>query len=136
MSVKYLKNKSLCPLPFAGAIINTDGSVYCCSISKDCLGNVNKHPLEHILKTSTKLKQIKRDMLDNKYPSNCVECYTKEKYNKNLNFDNISNRLYHIKTLKSKPFKLYEDLSLFEMQQIDLRWRNTCNRCHRIKWYS
>lgn len=127
MSVKYLKNNSLCPLPFAGAIINTDGSVYCCSISKDCLGNVNDKPLETILKTSTKLQEIKQDMLDNKYPSNCIECYQKEKYNKNLNFENISNRLYHIKTLKSKPFKLYGDPSIFELQQIDLRWRNTCN---------
>lgn len=127
MSVKYLKNNSLCPLPFAGAIINTDGSVYCCSISKDCLGNVNDQPLETILKTSTKLKEIKQGMLDNKYPSNCIECYQKEKYNKNLNFENISNRLYHIKTLKSKPFKLYDDPSIFELQQIDLRWRNTCN---------
>ena len=79
MSVKYLKNKSLCPLPFAGAIINTDGSVYCCSISKDCLGNVNDNSLDHILTNSKKLKQIRRDMLDDKYPSNCVECYQKEK---------------------------------------------------------
>lgn len=127
MSVKYLKNKSLCPLPFAGAIINTDGSVYCCSISKDCLGNVNDNSLDHILTNSKKLKQIRRDMLEDKYPSNCVECYEKEKYNKNLNFENISNRLYHIKTLKTRPFKLYKDEHNFELQQIDLRWRNTCN---------
>jgi radical SAM protein with 4Fe4S-binding SPASM domain len=127
MSVKYLKNNSLCPLPFAGAIVNTDGDVQCCSISKESLGNVNDNTLEHILNTSEKLKEIKNDMLENKYPYNCSDCYQKEKYNKDLNFENISNRLYHIKTLKAKPFKLYEDPSIHELQQIDLRWRNTCN---------
>ena len=127
MSVKYLKNNSLCPLPFAGAIVNTDGTVQCCSISKETLGNVNEQTLEQIIKTSKKLKQIRKEMLENKYPYNCSDCYQKEKYNKSLNFENISNRLYHIKTLKDKPFKLYENEHNFELQQIDLRWRNTCN---------
>ena len=62
MSSSFLKNKSLCPLPFAGAIVNTDGSVQCCSISKEYLGNVNKQSLNDILTTSPKLKQIRRDM--------------------------------------------------------------------------
>ena len=127
MTANYLKHKSLCPLPFAGAIVNTDGSVRCCSVSKEKLGNVKEKPLEEILKNNTKLKQIRRDMLDNKFPYNCTFCYTKEKYNKTLTFENISNRLYHIKTLGASPFKLYENEHQFELQQIDLRWRNTCN---------
>lgn len=127
MSANYLKNRSLCPLPFAGAIVNTNGNVQCCSISKEYLGNVKENSLEYILNNSKKLKKIRRDMLDNKFPKNCNDCYEKEKYNKNLNFDNISNRLYHIKTLKDNPFKLYKNEHQFELQQIDLRWRNTCN---------
>jgi radical SAM protein with 4Fe4S-binding SPASM domain len=127
MSSFYLKNKSLCPLPFTGAIVNTDGSVQCCSISKENLGNVNEKPLEEILTSSKKLKKIRRDMLDNKFPMNCSDCYEKEKYHTNLNLENISNRLYHIKILKEAPFKLYKDQHQFELQQIDLRWRNTCN---------
>ena len=127
MSANYLKNKSLCPLPFVGAIVNTDGSVQCCSISKDFLGNVKEDSLEHILKHSKARKKIQRAMLQNKFPENCNDCYKKEKFNKNLNFDNISNRLYHVKTLKNSPFKIYNDDNLFELQQIDLRWRNTCN---------
>ena len=127
MSANYLKNKSLCPLPFVGAIVNTDGSVQCCSISKDFLGNVKEDSLEHILKHSKARKKIQRAMLQNKFPENCNDCYKKEKFNKNLNFDNISNRLYHVKTLKNSPFKIYNDANLFELQQIDLRWRNTCN---------
>ncbi len=127
MSSSFLKNKSLCPLPFAGAIVNTDGSVQCCSISKEFLGNVNKQSLQEILTTSPKLKQIRRDMLDNKFPKNCSDCYVKEQHHKTTNFDNISNRLYHIKILKDSPFKLYKDEHKFELQQMDLRWRNTCN---------
>ena len=127
MSANYLKNKSLCPLPFVGAIVNTAGSVQCCSISKDFLGNVKEDSLEHILNHSEARKKIQRAMLQNKFPENCNDCYKKEKFNKNLNFDNISNRLYHVKTLKNSPFKIYNNDNLFELQQIDLRWRNTCN---------
>ena len=127
MSSRFLKNKSLCPLPFTGAIVNTDGSVQCCSISKEYLGNVNKESLQKILTTSPKLKQIRRDMLDDKFPNNCIDCYSKEKHHKTTSFDNISNRLYHIKILKDSPFKLYKDEHKFELQQMDLRWRNTCN---------
>lgn len=127
MSSNYLKNKSLCPLPFTGAIVNTSGEVRCCSISKEKLGNVNDEPLENILLKSDKLKQIRREMLANKWPSNCSECYLKEKHHKNLNLENVSNRLYHIKILKDAPFELYKDENHFKLQQIDLRWRNTCN---------
>ena len=127
MSSNYLKNKSLCPLPFAGAIVNTDGTVLCCSISKEYLGNVNEKPLEEILTTSKKLKKIRRDMLDNKFPHNCSDCYKKEQHHTSTNLENISNRLYHIKILKDSPFKLYKDEHQFELQQMDLRWRNTCN---------
>ncbi len=127
MSSKFLKNKSLCPLPFAGAIVNTDGSVQCCSISKETLGNVNEMSLEKILKTSDKLKKIRREMLDNKFPHNCSECYSKESHHTSLDLENISNRLYHMKILKDSPFKLYKDEHQFELQKMDLRWRNTCN---------
>ena len=127
MSSKFLKNKSLCPLPFAGAIVGPDGDVQCCSISKDFLGNVNDKPLEEILATSEKLKEIKREMLEGKFPNNCSDCYKKEEHHKTTNFENVSNRLYHIKVLKDAPFKLYENEDKFELQQVDLRWRNTCN---------
>ena len=74
MSSKFLKNKSLCPLPFAGAIVDTDGTVKCCSISKESLGNVKDKSLKTILNHSQKLKQIRRDMLQNKFPYNCTDC--------------------------------------------------------------
>jgi MoaA/NifB/PqqE/SkfB family radical SAM enzyme len=107
--------------------VNTDGTVQCCSISKEEIGNVNQNSLEDILKNSEKLKQIRREMLDNKFPYNCGDCYQKEQHHTKTNLENISNRLYHIKILKDSPFKLYKDEHQFELQQMDLRWRNTCN---------
>ena len=88
---------------------------------------MNEQPLEQILTSSEKLKEIRRDMLNNNFPKNCTDCYKKEKFLKNIDLENISNRLYHIKILKDAPFKLYKDEYQFELQQIDLRWRNTCN---------
>jgi len=126
MSSKLLKNKSLCPLPFAGLYINPNGNVKCCSISKDILGNIHKDSIENMTKGDV-VKKIRREMLDNKFPTNCTECYEKEKVMKGINLNNISNRLYHVGKLGTAPMKLYNNENNFELQQLDVRWRNTCN---------
>ena len=123
---KYFKNKSLCPLPFAGLYIEPSGDVKCCSISKQTLGNIHTQSIEDLINGET-VKSIRRDMLEEKFPSNCNECYEKEKNFKSINFNQISNRLYHIGKLGTAPIKLYEDENNFELQQLDVRWRNTCN---------
>tara|TARA_B100001769_G_scaffold264251_1_gene248289 strand:- start:226 stop:1377 length:1152 start_codon:yes stop_codon:yes gene_type:complete len=123
---KYFKNKSLCPLPFAGLYIEPSGDVKCCSISKQTLGNIHTQSIEDLINGET-VKSIRRDMLEEKFPSNCNECYEKERNFKSINFNQISNRLYHIGKLGTAPIKLYEDENNFELQQLDVRWRNTCN---------
>jgi radical SAM protein with 4Fe4S-binding SPASM domain len=123
---KYIKNKSLCPLPFAGLYIEPSGNVKCCSISKKTLGNIHSQSIAELVNGET-VKKIRRDMLDEKFPNNCSECYEKEKNFKSINFNKISNRLYHIGKLGTSPMKLYEDENNFELQQLDIRWRNTCN---------
>jgi len=126
MSSKFLKNKSLCPLPFAGLYIKPNGNVKCCSISKDILGNIHKDSIENMTKGDV-VKKIRREMLDNKFPTNCTECYEKEKVMKGINLNKISNRLYHVGKLGTAPMKLYNNENNFELQQLDVRWRNTCN---------
>jgi|TARA_R110001592_G_scaffold296413_1_gene566816 radical SAM protein with 4Fe4S-binding SPASM domain len=123
---KYIKNKSLCPLPFAGLYIEPNGSVRCCSISKERLGNIHKDKITDMIQGDT-VRKIRRQMLDEQFPSNCAECYDREKSHTNINFNNISNRLYHFGKLGTAPMKLYEDENNFELQQLDVRWRNTCN---------
>ena len=123
---KYIKNKSLCPLPFAGLYVEPSGDVRCCSISKKKLGNIHSQSIENIVNGDA-IKSIRRDMLDEKFPSNCSECYKKEEGMTNINFKEISNRLYHVGKLGGSPMKLYKDENNFELQQLDVRWRNTCN---------
>jgi len=123
---KHIKNKSLCPLPFAGLYIEPAGDVKCCSISKETLGNIHNESIENMINGDT-VKKIRREMLQEKFPSNCAECYQKEEGMKNINFNQISNRLYHMGKLGNSPTKLYEDEHHFELQQLDVRWRNTCN---------
>ena len=67
MSSNYLKNKSLCPLPFAGAIVHPDGSVQCCSISKEKLGNVNDQPLNEILSNSKKFERCSYEFIKRRF---------------------------------------------------------------------
>lgn len=126
MSSKFLKNKSLCPLPFAGLYIEPEGNVKCCSISKETLGNIHTDSIEHIVNGEIVTK-IRKDMLDEKFPANCTECYKKEEGMTSINFNQISNRLYHVGKLGVTPMKLYDDENNFELQQLDVRWRNTCN---------
>lgn len=123
---KYVKNKSLCPLPFAGLYIDPNGTVRCCSISKERLGNIHHDKITDIVQGET-VKNIRKQMLDEKFPSNCSECYEREKNYTDINFKNISNRLYHVGKLGTAPMKLYESEDNFELQQLDVRWRNTCN---------
>jgi radical SAM protein with 4Fe4S-binding SPASM domain len=123
---KYIKNKSLCPLPFAGLYVEPNGNVRCCSISKKKLGNIHSQSIENIVNGDV-IKSIRKDMLDEKFPSNCSECYKKEEGMTNINFKEISNRLYHVGKLGVSPIKLYKNENNFELQQLDVRWRNTCN---------
>ena len=46
---KYIKNKSLCPLPFAGLYIEPSGNVKCCSISKKTLGNIHSQSIAELV---------------------------------------------------------------------------------------
>ena len=123
---EYIKNKSLCPLAFAGLYIEPNGNVRFCSISKEVLGNTHQESIESMVNGST-AKKIRKEMLQEKFPSNCVECYKKEQGMKGINFNQISNRLYHVGKLGISPIKLYNDENNFELQQLDVRWRNTCN---------
>ena len=49
----FIKNKSLCPLPFAGLYIQPNGNVKCCSISQEVLGNTHNESIESITQSKT-----------------------------------------------------------------------------------
>lgn len=122
---EILTNKSFCPLPWTGFIIQQNGDVKNCVLSKEIIGNIDAHPIEEILIGEKNIK-IKKDMLANKSPASCVGCYQLEK-NKN-NFDIISQRIYYIKELRSVDPALYDQITNFNLHTVDIRWTNQCNQ--------
>ena len=124
---KKLFQKNFCTIPWSGFELEPNGDVKNCIISKDVLGNVNSQDIQSILKDK-KATDIKKAMLENKYPSNCEGCYFQES-SRSKNFDNISSRTYYTKQLgKYCKNDLFENEKKFDLKHVDLRWSNLCNQ--------
>jgi len=122
---EILTNKSFCPLPWTGFIVQQNGDVKNCVLSKEVIGNIDTHSIEDILAGEKNIK-IKEEMLADKKPNSCVGCYQLEK-NKN-NFDIISQRIYYIKELRGVDPLLYDQIINFNLHTVDIRWTNQCNQ--------
>jgi MoaA/NifB/PqqE/SkfB family radical SAM enzyme len=122
----FLKNKSICALPWTGFQLEPGGVVKNCVISTEHIGNINKTPIKDILGGSDNLRR-KKDMLADRKPRNCEGCYLQEKGRSNLS--SISSRLYYLKEVGSKTdLQIYDDISNFSLKHVDLRWTNSCNQ--------
>lgn len=120
-----LLNKSFCPLPWTGFIVQQNGDVKNCVLSKDVQGNIRESRIEDIVGNDKNMK-LKQDMLADRKPNNCSGCHRVEK-NKNR-FDIISQRLYYLKELKNVNRNLYDKIANFSLHTVDLRWTNQCNQ--------
>ena len=120
-----LRNKSFCPLPWTGFIVQQNGDVKNCVLSTDVQGNIGESPIQDIVGNEKNLA-LKRGMLADSKPPNCAGCHRVEK-NKNR-FDIVSQRLYYLKELKEVNRKLYDDIANFSLHTVDLRWTNQCNQ--------
>lgn len=126
MSRKLL-SKNFCAIPWTGFELDPNGDVKHCIISKHVLGNINKEDIKNIV-TGTKATELKKEMLDGKFPSNCEGCYFQES-NRKQSLDNISSRTYYAKQLgKHCSNDLLDDHRKFELKHVDLRWSNLCNQ--------
>jgi len=126
MSRKLLDN-NFCVIPWTGFELEPNGNVKNCIISKEKLGSLNNQNIEEILKNNKTL-EIKQDMLEGRYPSNCEGCYFQEKH-RDKNFNDISSRIYYAKEIG--PYispNLFDNNKNFELRHIDLRWSNKCNQ--------
>jgi radical SAM protein with 4Fe4S-binding SPASM domain len=121
----YIKNKSFCPLPWTGFIVHQNGDVRNCVLSKSKIGNLKDNSIQEIV-SGEKNNAIKKQMLSDTKPKNCVGCYQLEE-NKN-SFDIISQRIYYLKELKSVDPTLYDSVNNFNLHTVDLRWTNQCNQ--------
>jgi radical SAM protein with 4Fe4S-binding SPASM domain len=121
----YLTKKSFCTLPWTGVYIQPDGDVRNCAITKTTIGNINKQPLEDILRGSVN-QTIKQDMLNDVMHERCGQCHRLESHQKN-HFDQVSNRVWYLKKLKTTDMTVFDDPENFQLKMLDLRWKNTCN---------
>lgn len=122
---KILTNRSFCPLPWAGFIVQQNGDVKNCVLARDVIGNINNLPIEKILKGESN-NNIKKAMLSDSNPTSCSGCYNIEKNKKS--FDIISQRIYYIKELREVDPALYDQLENFNLHTVDIRWTNQCNQ--------
>jgi MoaA/NifB/PqqE/SkfB family radical SAM enzyme len=122
---EILTNKSFCPLPWTGFIVQQNGDVKNCVLSSEVIGNSDANSIEEILAGEKNIK-IKEEMLADKKPASCIGCYQLEK-DKN-NFDIISQRIYYIKELRSVDPVLYDQIINFDLHTVDIRWTNQCNQ--------
>ena len=122
----FLKNKSICALPWTGFELEPSGNVKNCVISKQSIGNTNTTAIKDIVhgKANTDLKE---SMLLDLKPKNCAGCYLQEQKRSDLN--SISSRLYYLKEIGAKTgLDIYSDKENFELKHVDLRWTNSCNQ--------
>jgi radical SAM protein with 4Fe4S-binding SPASM domain len=119
----YLTNKSFCPLPWTGFVIESDGTVKNCICSSGNIGNIKETSIEEIM-ISGPNAQLKKDMLADNKPIGCKYCYSLEQDKSNRNI--VSSRVYYLKELKNVPMSTYKN-NTFNLKHVDLRWQNSCN---------
>ena len=120
-----LRNKSFCPLPWTGFMVQQNGDVKNCVLSTDVQGNISESPIQDIVTNQSNM-QLQRQMIADGKPSNCAGCHRVEK-DKNR-FDIVSQRLYYLKELKDVDSRLYDGIGNFKLHTVDLRWTNQCNQ--------
>ena len=69
---------NFCMIPWTSMMIYTDSKVLPCSASTNIVGNCSTNSLSDIW-NSSKMKQLRKDMLDDKIIDTCSDCTFKEK---------------------------------------------------------
>jgi hypothetical protein len=114
---KYWRKQSLCPVAWRGIYVDPTGRVDNCCISSNNLGNINDHNLEQILSGERSI-EIRQMMVDDRTPEGCRICYRGES-------DDLRSRF--LEKFKNDDKSIYDQAQRFELNYLDLRWRNTCN---------
>ena len=122
---EIFKNKSFCPLPWTGFIVQQNGDIKNCVLANNVIGNINDKSIEEILGGEKNLK-IKQQILSDQKPTSCAGCHKLEAGKKN--FDIISQRIYYIKELRKVDPALYDQIENFDLHTVDIRWTNQCNQ--------
>lgn len=109
-----------CPLPWTGIAVNPNGAVKNCAMSQETLGNLKSQPIELIL-GGAKNQQIRNSLVSGQWPNNCRLCQQREDID-----PEFSNRAYQLNLHHDLDSSIYQT-NQHQLQQLDLRWSNTCN---------
>jgi radical SAM protein with 4Fe4S-binding SPASM domain len=109
-----------CPLPWTGIAVNPNGSVRCCAMSQQTIGNLQRTPLTVIVDNKHN-QQIRQSLRDGQWPDNCRLCQQREEID-----PEFSNRAYQLKLHQDLNPGIY-NTNVHTLTQLDLRWSNTCN---------
>lgn len=109
-----VSKETFCGKPFSGLFLSPDGGIkYCCALNEN-LGNINEQTIDEILNNDLS-KDIREKILNNEWHDACRYC---------KNVEDRGGESERITTLdKMEDFKD----SNYKLEQIDLRWSNTCN---------
>lgn len=121
---------NFCMIPWTSMMIYTDSKVLPCPASTNIVGNCSTHSLSDIW-NSSKMKQLRKDMLDDKIIDTCSDCTFKEK----LGIDSLrksTNRQFAHHATKIDHTQDDGTLPKFELNFIDARFNNLCNLSCRI----
>jgi len=124
MDPKRAINGTFCPVPWTGFIMNPNGEVKNCVVSKQRLGNINNSDIQDILHSDIN-NEIKQYMNTGQQHSGCSSCYKLEQGTTGIK--NVrSDRYYYLKSLAKVPYSAYNTMDT-TLSTVDMRWRNTCN---------
>jgi len=124
MDPKRAINGTFCPVPWTGFIMNPNGEVKNCVLSKQTLGNINDTDIQDILHGDINT-EIKQCMNKDQQHSGCSNCYRLEQGTTGIK--NVrSDRYYYLKSLSGIPYSVYDNMNT-TLGTVDMRWRNTCN---------
>lgn len=121
---EYIMHPTLCSLPWIGVYVAPNGGVKNCAITSQSLGNLHQQSIEQCVNSDINV-QIKADMLNQVAHPRCSACYDVETLSSNI-MQSQSNRRWYQK-YGIANLNLYKHQDNFNLQVLDLRWKNTCN---------
>lgn len=122
----FKQSQNFCSVPWNYFKIDQDGTIKTCVKGQIVLGNINHDHIENILR-SPKLQEIRRSLLQDQVPSNCVTCRQQD-------YQTGESRYSYLRDMYNDWFKNsevdYNDPEAFCLSGMDLHWSNVCNiRC-------
>jgi sulfatase maturation enzyme AslB (radical SAM superfamily) len=100
-----------------GIYVDPEGKVDNCCISSNRLGDLNSSSIGDVIQ-GNKIMEIRQSMINGQVPRGCDVCYNSEANNLRQAFLN---------RFRSFDKEIYDSDAAFQLNYLDLRWRNTCN---------